>query len=490
MNTLEKFNKVYNDFISDLITVFPNETKQLQSYDFDSDKNQNKYIDDFVENNYPHLEALSKSDVKYFRNSNYKIVKHTKYKKILVSTNATSKNVTLLWKYLHSLYILAHGIKPINNHELYVKNIADYARNLRNNETKTEQQNKTGNDDKTSNDNDKTSNDNNKDIEHFLENSSLGKFAEELVDDFKSYVSEEDIKFIKEKANVGDILKKVGNPLKALDKLKDNPIDFLKSTIFKNKEEQERISKLFSNIGTKISEKVQKQTQSDDFITEITYLLKRYDLFDENDEIGKDDKTKEDDDTTNDNEESNDRVKEIIEKMFFKLKSNSFNQEKLFGDISSIVKNFVGEDINLGELTKNIKSGNMNYEKIFSQANKLLQKFGLADGDGVANLAKLAKEMKGTPGMSQVLGMLGGVGRGRGGGGYHNLSASQRRERMRQKLKEVRQRKTRVSSSNNTTNKSNKDEKTSLLQSSSSNSSGKKINKKRYIKKRRARKKK
>lgn len=475
MSSLEKFNKVYTDFISDLITTFPNETKQLQSHNFDNDTNVNKYLDDFVENNYPHLEALSKSDVKYFRNSNYKIVKDTPYKDILVSINATTKNVTLIWKYLHTLYILAHGIKPVDDHEVYVKNIAEYAAKLRGTTTeKVEQQ-----DEEHQGDNGEEGQEGQQkqketknlgeyeDIEEFLENSSLGKFAEGLVDDFKSYISEEDIEFIKEKANVSDILKNVGNPLKALDKLKENPIEFLKTKIFKNKEEQERISNLFSNISTKISEKVQEQTQSDDFITEISYLLKRYDLWDE---------------------ENTENVGEIIEKMFLKLKTNSFNQERLFGDISSIVKNFIGEDINLGELTKNLKSGKMDYEKIFSQANKLLQKFGLADGDGVANLAKLAKEMKGAPGMSQVLNMLGGG--GRGGGGYRNLSASQRRERMRQKLKEVRQRKSRTSSSSSTTSESNKDGKSSLSQSSSSNNGGEKTNKKKYIKKRRARKKK
>jgi hypothetical protein len=486
MSTIEKFNKVYTDFISDLIIAFPNETKQLQEYNFSSDTNVNKYIDDFVENNYPHLEALSKSDVKYFRSSDYKIVKDTSYKNILVSINATSKNVTLIWKYLHSLYILAHGIKPIDNHELYVKNIADYASNLvktnsvNNTEDKKDSKKDIKDTDKSKEKTKTKKNGEYKDIEEFLENSSLGKFAEELVDDFKNYVSEEDIEFIKEKANIGDILKKVGNPLKALEKLKENPIDFLKTTIFKNKKEQEKISNLFSNISTKISEKVQKQTQSDNFITEITYLLKRYDLWDEEDDVNNKESNKE---SSDNDSKDNDRVKEIIEKMFLKLKSNSFNQEKLFSDISSIIKNFVGEDINLSELTKNIKSGNMNYEKIFSQANKLLQKFGLADGDGVANLAKLAKDMKGAPGMSQVLNMLSGG--GRGGGGYRNLSANQRRERMRQKLKEVRQRKTRTNKLSKTS--VNEGE---LLSSNGNDNSGKKKNKKRYIKKRRARKKK
>lgn len=486
MSSLEKFNKVYTDFISDLITAFPNETKQLQEHNFSGDTNVNKYIDDFVENNYPHLEALSNSDVKYFRSSNCKIVKDTPYKNILVSINATSKNVTLIWKYLHSLYILSHDIKPVDNHEVYVKNIAEYASKLvkTNSVNNTEDKQDSKKDIKyTDNSKEKTKTKKNgeyKDIEEFLENSSLGKFAEELVDDFKNYVSEEDIKFIKEKANIGDILKKVGNPLKALEKLKENPIDFLKTTIFKNKKEQEKISNLFSNISTKISEKVQKQTQSDDFITEITYLLKRYDLWDEEDNVNNKESNKE---SSDNDSKDNDRVKEIIEKMFLKLKSNSFNQEKLFSDISSIIKNFIGEDINLSELTKNIKSGNMNYEKIFSQANKLLQKFGLADGDGVANLAKLAKDMKGAPGMSQVLNMLGGG--GRGGGGYRNLSASQRRERMRQKLKEVRQRKTRA----NKLSKTSVNEGESLTSNDNDNS-GKKRNKKRYIKKRRARKKK
>lgn len=441
MSSLEKFNKVYSDFISDLISTFPNETKQLQEYDFDSNTNKNKYLDDFMENNYPHLEAISNTDTEYFINSDYKIVKYTNYKNILVSINATSKNISLIWKYLHTLYILAHDIKPIDNHELYVKNIAEYGVKLRN----------TNNKENTNNTSSTKNFDDYKDIEEFLENSLLGKFAEELVDDFKSYISEDDINFIKEKANISNILKKIGNPLKIMDKLKDDPFNFLKSTIFNNKKEQERVSTIFANVSSKITEKVQEQTQTEDFINEFTYLLKRYDLWDE---------------------ENKDNIGEIVEKMMHKLKSNSFNQKKLFADISSIIKNFIGEDINLGELTKNIKSGNMNYEKIFSQANKILEKFGLADGDGVANLAKLAKEMKGAPGMSQVMNML-----GRGGGGYRNLSASERRERMRQKLNEVRQRKARTSTN---TDKSSSSDTTNNISNK----------KKRYIKKRKHRKKK
>ena len=453
MSSLEKFNKVYSDFISDLISTFPNETKQLQEYDFDSDTNENKYLDDFMENNYPHLEAISNSDTKYFRNSDYKIVKYTNYKNILVSINATSKNISLIWKYLHSLYILAYDIKPVDNHELYVKNIAEYGAKLRNTNSK-ENTDETASTKSTKNFDDYKD----KDIEEFLENSLLGKFAEELVDDFKSYISEDDINFIKEKANISNILKKIGNPLKIMDKLKDDPFNFLKSTIFNNKKEQERVSTIFANVSSKITEKVQEQTQTEDFINEFTYLLKRYDLWDE---------------------ENKNNIGEIVEKMMHKLKSNSFNQKKLFADISSIIKNFIGEDINLGELTKNIKSGNMNYEKIFSQANKILEKFGLADGDGVANLAKLAKEMKGAPGMSQVLNMLGSG--GRGGGGYRNLSASQRRERMRQKLNEVRQRKARTSTNTDNSSSNPSDTTTTV---------NKKKKKKRYVKKRRPRKKK
>ena len=68
---LKKFNDVYEQLIDELITTFPNETKTLKGYEL---KGNNQYIDDFWSNHSKHWEALSKSNVKHFRNSNIKIV--------------------------------------------------------------------------------------------------------------------------------------------------------------------------------------------------------------------------------------------------------------------------------------------------------------------------------------------------------------------------------------------------------------------------------
>ena len=173
------------------------------------------------------------------------------------------------------------------------------------------------------------------------------------------------------------------------------------------------------------------------------------------------------------------KVKDIVENVFNKLKSNDFNQSKLFGDAKVIIKNLFGEDIDLNDIVKNLKGGNLNYETLFTQANKLLKKFGLSgdDGDGVLNLAKLAKEMKNTPGMSQMLNMLGGS-----KGGYRNLSPNERRERMRRKLNEIKKKRQKQPISR----KKNEDDSKS---DSKSNVTKKKKSKSKYIKKRRVRKK-
>ena len=474
-----KFNSVYKDFIKDLTTVFTDETKHLQNYTFNSES-QNVYLDDFVSNNYKHLDALTKSDVKYFKNSEFNIVNGTKYKDIFNSSKATTDNMTMIWKYLHTLFVLAISLKPIDNDKRlqYIKNISNN-RNKSTTETKNIPSNSGGDDNDDSNSSGEF-----KDLEDFLEKSSLGKFAEELVDDFSNYISEDDISFIKSKADPMDILKKIGNPLKVLDKLKNNPIEFIKKTIFKNKTDQDRITKIFDNLKTKLSDKIKTQTKSEKFVDELVYILSRYNLYSKDDVNTWNENNKNIDnnisDTTSAKDDSKDLehdiVKDIVENVFNKLKSNDFNQSKLFGDAKVIIKNLFGEDIDLNDIVKNLKGGNLNYETLFSQANKLLKKFGLSgdDGDGVLNLAKLAKDMKNTPGMSQMLNMLGG----RQGGGYHNLSANERRERMRRKLNEIKKKRQKQPISR----KKNEDD-------SKSDVTKKKKSKSKYIKKRRVRKK-
>ena len=465
-----KFNSVYKDFIQDLTTVFTDETKHLQNYTFNSEsqnenqnENQNVYLDDFVSNNYEHLDALTKSDIEYFKNSDFNIVNGTKYKDIFNSSKATTENMTMIWKYLHTLFVLAISLKPIDNDKRlqYIKNISNSR-----NKSKTTAETKTDN---------SQSNGEFKDLEDFLEKSSLGKFAEELVDDFSNYISEDDITFIKSKADPMDILKKIGNPLKVLDKLKNDPIQFIKKTIFKSKTDQDRITNIFDNLKTKLSDKIRTQTKSENFVDELVYILSRYNLYSKEDVSAWND--------TNDSKDSDsDIVKDIVEKVFNKLKSNDFNQSKLFGDAKVIIKNLFGEDIDLNEIVQNLKGGNLNYETLFAQANKLLKKFGLSgeDGDGVVNLAKLAKEMKNTPGMSQMLNMLGG----RQGGGYHNLSANERRERMRRKLNEIKKKRQKQPIS-----RKNSEKDLDSKSDSKSNVTKKKKSKSKYIKKRRVRKK-
>lgn len=450
-----KFNSVYKDFIKDLTTVFTDETKHLQNYTFNSES-QNVYLDDFVSNNYEHLDALTKSDVEYFKNSDFNIVNGTKYKDIFNSSKSTTDNMTMIWKYLHTLFVLAISLKPIDNDKRL-----QYIKNISNNRNRNKSTGKT----KNHPNDDGDSSGEFKDLEDFLEKSSLGKFAEELVDDFSNYISEDDITFIKSKADPMDILKKIGNPLKVLDKLKNNPIEFIKKTIFKSKTDQDRITKIFDNLKTKLSNKIKTQTKSEKFVDELVYILSRYNLY-----------SKEDVNTWNDTSDSKDSdiVKDIVEKVFNKLKSNDFNQSKLFGDAKVIIKNLFGEDIDLNDIVKNLKGGNLNYETLFAQANKLLKKFGLSgdDGDGVLNLAKLAKEMKNTPGMSQMLNMIGGS-----QGGYRNLSPNERRERMRKKLNEIKKKRQKQPISR----KKNEDD--------SKSTTKKKKSKSKYIKKRRVRKK-
>ena len=483
-----KFNSVYKDFIQDLITVFTDETKYLQNYTFNNEsqnenQNQNVYLDDFVSNNYEHLDALTKSDVEYFKNSDFNIVNGTKYKDIFNSSKATIENMTMIWKYLHTLFVLAISLNPIDNDKRL-----QYIKNISNNRNKS----KTTTEDKTETKNNPSNGDDNgefKDLEDFLEKSSLGKFAEELVDDFSNYISEDDITFIKSKADPMDILKKIGNPLKVLDKLKNDPIQFIKKTIFKSKTDQDRITNIFDNLKTKLSNKIRTQTKSEKFVDELVYILSRYNLYSKEDvSAWNDTSNTKDFDSDSNSDSDSDIVKDIVEKVFNKLKSNDFNQSKLFGDAKVIIKNLFGEDIDLNEIIQNLKGGNLNYETLFAQANKLLKKFGLSgeDGDGVVNLAKLAKDMKNTPGMSQMLNMLGG----RQGGGYHNLSANERRERMRKKLNEIKKKRQKQPISRKNSEK-DLDLKSDSKSDSQSNSDAtkKKKSKSKYIKKRRVRKK-
>lgn len=464
---LDKFNSVYKDFINDLVNVFSEETVSLQNYEYNIENDTNAYYDDFTENNYQHLEQMTKSDIEYFKNSDYNIVKNTKYKDILTSSKATDENINMIWKYLHTLFVLSNIIKQVDDSKKYIKNIAE-RRLQQQPQPQQKQQSNNVNTSSENNDAETTSTDNDfKDIEEFLEKSSLGKFAEQLIDDFSNYIKEDDIAFIKDKADPMDILKKIGNPLKVLDKLKDNPIQFIKKTIFKSKEDQERVTNIFNNVNSKLSEKIKEQTKSDKFVDEVIYILNRYNLY-----------SKDDAKSVNNREEI---LKDIFDKIFIKLKSNDFNQKKLLDDAKIIIRKLFGEDIDLNDIIQSLKGGNLNYESLFSQANKILKKFGLSgeDGDSVLNLSKLAKEMKNTPGMSQMLNMLGG-----NQGGYRNLSANERRERMRRKLNEIKKKRQPRKIENKKSNTTDE-----LDTNSNSDTVKKKKTKSKYIKKRRVRKK-
>ncbi len=108
---MDKFNKVYIDFLSDLNKTFPNLNIKIRTDDIGR-----RYLYEYIENVLPYLEDISIKNVDFFK---YKcpdliIIKQLTFKNAFDNAKKQSKNnVDSILKYLQTLYILAHDTNEL-----------------------------------------------------------------------------------------------------------------------------------------------------------------------------------------------------------------------------------------------------------------------------------------------------------------------------------------------------------------------------------------
>jgi len=369
---IQKFDEVYNEFLEELIQTFPKETKTLQNHKFESEPESESssslpsspYLDDFWKNNSRHFEALSKCNLKYFRNSNHRIVFGTKYKRVLVSSSCTDENVNMIWKYLHALYILCSSIKKIKNHQVYLMNIMEIGlrnRNKRSQEKRERQQqlsNKSSSPSHTT--------------EHFNSNGD-GKGVSEC-DGEKNEDGDNGLDSFFDNSLIGKLAKEISEEIdeKEIKKLGENPMGLIQSLM----------GGLPGFGGGRNDDEDNGSDESDD------------------DEDGNQKSKKE----NSSGEDSSDPVSGI---------------QKMVGSICK-------------KLDNKMKSGELNHEQLFNEANQMLKKMNLGGGGdmGISQMMKMAGMFAG--GMQQQQSSR-----------NSSMSLEEKRKQLRKKLNKVKKRKRR-----------------------------------------------
>lgn len=102
---MERFNILYTDLLKFLIDVCPKFKKYIV-INSNPDKN---YLINFIELNLPYMEDISvkNADIFKYKHKDAELVRGIKFRKVL--NRLSSKNLEILWKRLHSLYILAYN---------------------------------------------------------------------------------------------------------------------------------------------------------------------------------------------------------------------------------------------------------------------------------------------------------------------------------------------------------------------------------------------
>lgn len=264
MNKLNKFNKVFQEFIKELIKTFPDETLKMKKHKYykieDMDSNT-KYLEDFINNNLPYMDEISKCNKKFFKHSKLFIVNDTSYKSILRSPSITRNNLNMIWKYLHTLFILCYSVDNLQtiiddnlldntninkikaNLDNYDKLLADIisknkqALNIQEQESETKQNSEI------------KSNEEN-DMDDFFDNSLIGSLAKELSEGF----NEEDMKDLK------------------------NPQDLLAGLL--QGKTNEGLGKIMNTVCSKLDEKMKNgELNHEQLFMEANKMMGKMDLF-------------------------------------------------------------------------------------------------------------------------------------------------------------------------------------------------------------------
>ena len=224
---IERFNSNLKQFVLNICETFNEFDEILRSYYgpllLSENCEDTKYVKRYMLKMRPYKELLSKKDESMFNNSVF-VLKNVDFKIIWDSEELSSSNKDKIWKYIQTLYVLGDIIISTDtsveemleslNKEEVIGSIDESMRNMMENLSKNSESAKNLFDDDE------------------LKNSSLGKFANELAEEF--------------------------NPQEMFGNLNINessdPADLLKTLM--NKDNMSNLMNVFTKVGEKIKTKM------------------------------------------------------------------------------------------------------------------------------------------------------------------------------------------------------------------------------------------
>lgn len=190
---MEKFMNNYDKFFEETKSTFEKDNITMP------EDNDAKLML-FVNNWYPHMEAVSKGDYKYFIENKVDPELFVNLKFQEAYKDSSNENQNIIWEYLQTLYALSASLvkerddlnddvkKNIENFPNIIANIVMWKRNKKPDDKPSEKP---------------------KLDKNFIENSSIAKLAKEISEEIDA----------KEMLNLGEDMKNMDNPMKLIESL-------------------------------------------------------------------------------------------------------------------------------------------------------------------------------------------------------------------------------------------------------------------------------
>jgi hypothetical protein len=112
---MERFDSNFLKFFDDVKTILPDKSSdnELNCKEINIPENKEERLYFFVENWYPHMEAVSSANMEYFKDINPKLFPDLDFKKLMELAN--DKNQNKVWEYLHTLFVLSASTQEVKD---------------------------------------------------------------------------------------------------------------------------------------------------------------------------------------------------------------------------------------------------------------------------------------------------------------------------------------------------------------------------------------
>jgi hypothetical protein len=128
-NMLEKFNNTFQEFLTDITSTFPKYSEHIKkTFDFNKINvtTEKQYLEFFMDNTKKYIKEISIKDEEFFKKGEkIYFVKGIEFSELWININ-DEKNKQIVWKYLHTLYIIGNAlISDIGNLSDVLKSTGD-----------------------------------------------------------------------------------------------------------------------------------------------------------------------------------------------------------------------------------------------------------------------------------------------------------------------------------------------------------------------------